>query len=75
LPRATRNEERVRLLDATKGQLSAKKRSEREAALLERSTASLGQPLCKAEPGAVRYGEFEGRKVGGRRTENGPAIP
>jgi hypothetical protein len=47
LPRATRNKERGRLLDATKGQLRDVKRSEREAALLERSTASLGQPICK----------------------------
>jgi hypothetical protein len=55
LPRATRNKERGRLLDATKGQLRDVKRSKREAALLERSTASLGQPLCKAELGAVCY--------------------
>jgi hypothetical protein len=50
LPRATRNEERGRLLNATKGQLRDVKRSEREAALLERSTASLGQPICKQDP-------------------------
>jgi hypothetical protein len=39
------------------------KRSKREAALLERSTASLGQPLCKAEPGEVCYCEFKIGKV------------